>query len=170
MSPALPVGDMHRNRILIAGFGNSLVGDDGAGPAVVARLRELGLPPGVRAEDCGSDALHLPGMWRGEAEVWLVDAVKSGATAGTICRLSHDEVLAVPQRHATVHSLSLAESLRWIALAYPAMASVRYRFWGIEVERLELVEGLSARVAAVVGQLAGEILSQNSPAGAGAPA
>lgn len=148
---------MNRNRILIAGFGNSLVGDDGAGPAVVARLLELGLPPGVRAEDCGSDALHLPSLWREEPEIWLVDAVKSGAAAGTISRLSHGQVLAVPQRHATAHSLSLAESLRWIALTYPAMAAIRYRFWGIEVERLALVEELSAPVATAVGAVAAEI-------------
>jgi hydrogenase maturation protease len=149
---------MHRTRILIAGFGNSLVGDDGAGPAVVARLRELGLPSGVRAEDCGSDALHLPGLWREEAEIWLVDAVKRGAAAGAISRLSHDQVLAVPQRHATAHSLSLAESLRWIALTYPAMAAIRYRFWGVEVERLALVEELSAPVATAIGEVAVEIL------------
>jgi hydrogenase maturation protease len=156
---------MNRKGILVAGFGNSLVGDDGAGPAVVARLLELGLPPGVRAEDCGSDALHLPGLWREEPEIWLVDAVKSGAAAGTVSRLSHDQVLAVPQRHATAHSLSLAESLRWIALAYPAMASVRYRFWGVEVERLALVEGLSAPVAAAVGEVSAEIVDAAAAAG-----
>ena len=162
---------MHRNRILIAGFGNSLVGDDGAGPAVVARLLELGLPPGVRTEDCGSDALRLPSLWREEPEIWLVDAVKSGAEAGTVSRLSHDEVLAVPQRHATAHSLSLAESLRWIALAYPAMAAIRYRFWGIEVERMALVEELSAPVAVAVGEVAVEILGAAATpvASAGAP-
>jgi hypothetical protein len=66
-------------------------------------------------------------------------------------------LVAVPQRHATVHSLSLAGSLRWIALAYPAMAVIRYRFWGIEVERLALVEELSAPVATAVGEVAMEI-------------
>jgi hydrogenase maturation protease len=149
---------MNRSRILVAGFGNSLVGDDGAGPAVVARLLQLGLPPGVRAEDCGSDALHLPSLWREEPEIWLVDAVRGGAAAGTILRLDHEQVLALPQRHATAHSLSLAESLRWVALTYPAMAAVRYRFWGIEVERLVLAEGLSAPVTISVDAVVAEIL------------
>ena len=156
---------MHENRILILGLGNSLVGDDGAGPAVLGRLREHGLPPGVRSEDGGADSLRLPVLWHGEQEVWLVDAVKSGSVAGTILRMSHDEVLAVPQRHASAHSLSLAESLRWIALAYPAMAAIRYRFWGIEVERLALVEELSAPVATAVGKVAVEVLGAARAAG-----
>jgi hydrogenase maturation protease len=156
---------VHGSGILIVGLGNALVGDDGAGPAVIARLREAGLPPGVRSEDGGADALRLPSLWLGEREVWLVDAVKSGSAPGTICRMRHDEVLAVPQRHATAHRLSLAESLRWIALAYPAMASVRYRFWGVEVERLALIEGLSASVAAAVGTVAAEVLGAAVGAG-----
>jgi hydrogenase maturation protease len=148
---------MVTNHILILGLGNALVGDDGAGPAVVERLQELGLPPGVRSEDGGADALRLPSLWHGEREVWLVDAVKSASAPGTICRMRHDEVLSVPQRHASAHSLSLAESLRWVVLAYPDMAAVRFRFWGIEVERLALVEALSPRVAAAAREVAVEM-------------
>jgi len=141
----------------VVGFGNSLAGDDGAGPAVIERLRDLVLPELVRAEVCGSDALTLPGLWRGEAEIWLVDGVISGSPPGTVHRLGHREVLGVPQRHATVHSLSLPESLRWLALAYPEMASVSYRLWGIEAARVALVEGLTPVVAGAVDAVAAEI-------------
>jgi hydrogenase maturation protease len=147
-------------RILIVGFGNTLQGDDGAGPAVVARLLESGLPAGVGAVDGGSDSLRLPGVWDGDDEIWLVDAVRSGAPAGTVHRVGHELLVNVPQRHATVHHLSLPESLRWIALAYPEMAKVRYRFWGIEAERVTLGEQLSAHVARSVETVASEILDE----------
>ena len=144
-------------RILIVGFGNPLMADDGAGPALVAALRSRPLPPAVRVEDGGSDATRLAGLWRGEDEIWLVDAVIAGAPPGTVHRRNHDEVLAVPQRHATAHALSLPESLRWLAVAYPEMAAVRYRLWGIEAARVELVEGLSPEVARAVAALADEL-------------
>jgi len=144
-------------RILIVGFGNPLMADDGAGPALVAALRARPLPASVRVEDGGSDATLLAGLWRGECEVWLVDAVISGAPAGTVHRRGHDDVLAVAQRHATAHALSLPESLRWLAVAYPEMAALRYRLWGIEAARVSLEEGLSPAVARAVEVLADEL-------------
>ncbi len=147
-------------RILIVGFGNPLAADDGAGPAVVARLLEMNPPAGVRCEDGGSDSLRLPTLWRGEREIWLVDAVARGTPPGSIHRLDHDGVMSVPQRHATVHHLSLPESLRWIAIAYPEMAHVRYRFWGIEISHVSLQPGLTPVVAAAVESVASEVLGE----------
>ena len=149
-----------RAGILIVGFGNPLMGDDGAGPEVVRRLIAGPLPAGTRVEDGGADSLRLPGIWRGEPEVWLVDAVTGGGEPGSIVRLGHDEVLAVPQRHATAHALSLPEGLRWISLSYPEMAGVRYRFWGMVVRRLSLEPGLSDEVGAAVDRLVPEILRE----------
>ncbi|NWG01071.1 MAG: hydrogenase maturation protease, partial [Thermoanaerobaculaceae bacterium] len=120
-------------RILIIGFGNSLQGDDGVGPAVVARLAACPLPPGVRVVEGGTDSLRLPQLWEGEEEVWVVDAVTSGATPGTLPRVGHEQLLQEPQHHASAHTLSLPESLRWLELACPELASVRYELWGIEV-------------------------------------
>jgi len=147
-------------RVLVVGFGNSLMADDGAGPEVVRRLNDGHLPAGVRAEDGGADSLRLPGLWRGEPDIWLVDAVTAGGEPGSIIRLGHDEVLALPQRHATAHALSLPEGLRWISLSYREMATVRYRFWGLVVRRLSLVSGLSDEVGAAVDRLVLEILRE----------
>jgi hydrogenase maturation protease len=142
---------------LVVGFGNSLVADDGVGLAVVERLRAEGLPEGARAEEGGQDSLHLRALWRGESEVWLVDALCRGAPPGTIHRMGHDELLAMPQGHAAAHRLSLPESLRWLALAYPEMSALRYRLWGIEPERLTPGEGLSPAAALAVAAVALEI-------------
>jgi len=153
--------DERPRRILVVGYGNALMADDGAGPEVVRRLEATRLPPGVRVEDGGADSLRLPGVWRGEAEVWLVDAVVGGGEPGSIIRLGHDEVLAVPQRHATAHALSLPEGLRWITLSFPEMAAVRYRLWGIVVRHLSLVSGLSEQVGAAVDRVVAEILRES---------
>jgi hydrogenase maturation protease len=146
--------------VLVVGFGNALAADDGAGPAVIAGLRRRGLPPGARAEEGGQDALRLAGLWQGEPEIWLVDALLRGAPPGSTHRLGHEEVLALPQRHGTAHQLSLPECLRWLAHGYPEMASVRYRLWGIEASRIELREGLSPEVAQAVERLCDELLGE----------
>jgi hydrogenase maturation protease len=147
-------------RILVVGLGNPLMADDGAGIAVAERLGSHPLPPGARAEAGDTDSLRLLSLWRGEAEVWLVDAILAGAPPGTIHRLSHDEVLSIPQRHAAAHFLSLPESLRWIAAARPDMAAVHYRLFGIEPESIALSPGLTPAVARAVVALADEIAAE----------
>ena len=167
---------------LVVGFGNPLMGDDGVGAAVVAELArisrqlsaaagdaphparfsrlgvldEIGAPPVLRLSTL-ADVLHLPAAWRGEARVWMVDAVLRGAAPGAVHRLGHEEVLENPQRHATVHHLSLAEGLRWIVHSCPAMVCVRFRLWGVEAESVEPVEALSPVVARAARIVAREI-------------
>jgi hydrogenase maturation protease len=143
--------------VLVVGFGNTLAGDDGFGSAVIDALLESDRPPGLRVEHGGTDSLTLPSMWRGERTIWIVDAASAGSPPGTIHRLDHERVLALPQRHATAHRLSLPESLRWISLTYPDMAPVRYRFWGVEPGRIEPSPGLSPAVAAAVTRVTREI-------------
>ena len=149
-----------KSDVLVVGFGNPLAGDDGAGPAVVEALHRVGLPPGLRAEDGESDSLRLPSLWRGESEIWLVDALSKGAPPGTVTRLEHDEILAIPQRHATAHLLSLPESLRLIALGWPDMAGVRYRLWGINPASVAILSPMSPAVEAAVQAVAHEILAE----------
>jgi hydrogenase maturation protease len=158
-SPAPP-------RLLLVGLGNALAGDAGAGPAVVARLRAAGLPAGLRAEEGGSDALRLATLWRGEPEVWLADALQRGAPPGTVHRLEHEELLAIPQRHAGAHHLSLPECLRWLALSDPNLGRVRFRLWGIEPGRLAAV-GLTPAVEEAAGAVAAEIARCAAPRRAG---
>ncbi len=149
--------------ILVVGFGNTLMGDDGAGPMVIRELLKRDLPSHLTVVECGSDSLILPSFWRGQDEIWMVDALVRRDPPGTIHTLNHEEVMAIPQRHATVHHLSLPEGLRWIRLAYPAMESVTYRLWGIEPKALALVERLSLPVQRAVTDVADEIISAASP-------
>jgi hydrogenase maturation protease len=145
---------------LVVGFGNPLMGDDGVGAAVVAELTRIGVPPGLRLSTL-ADVLHLQSAWRGEIRVWMVDAVFRGAAPGAVHRLGHEEVLKHPQRHATVHHLSLAEGLRWIVYGCPAMAGVRIRLWGVEPEKVEPAEALSPVVARAAGTVAREIADRS---------
>jgi hydrogenase maturation protease len=146
--------------ILVAGFGNALAGDDAAGPLVLSRLAASPLPAGVRLVEGGTDALRLRSLWQGEDEVWLVDAVAKGSPPGTLHRLGHGAVLALPQRSDHAHALSLPECLRWLALTFPELARVRYRLWGIEPSQVEPRWGASPAVTRAAEAVAGEILAE----------
>jgi hydrogenase maturation protease len=133
------------------------MGDDGVAHVVAEGLERTPMPEGVRITRGDTDALRLPSLWRGEGEVWVVDAVRSGQLPGTVVRLQHEALLAAGQAHRHAHALSLPECLRWIALACPEMAHVRYRFWGIEVATVAPGEGLSPTVVAAAARVIREI-------------
>jgi hydrogenase maturation protease len=73
-------------RILVAGIGNVLFGDDGFGVAVVQRLGALPLPPGVEILNAGVRGFDLTqalldGGYEGAI---LIDAARRGRTPGTL--------------------------------------------------------------------------------------
>lgn len=142
--------------LLIAGFGNPMMGDDGIGPAVVHRLSRLPLPAAVTCLEL-TDVLRLPAAWSGQGEVWMVDAVLGGAQPGTIHRVSHEDLLSLDGERTTVHHLGLGEGVRWVLHAYPEMAGVRFRLWGAEPESVSPVEALSGVAERAVVRLADEI-------------
>lgn len=146
------------NGLLIVGFGNTLMGDDGAGVEVIRRLLTRSFNAGVRLVEGVSDSLLLSNYWRGEPRVWLVDAVIRQDPPGTIHHVNHGDLLAVPQRHATVHQLSLPESLRWITHTYEEMSKVCYKLWGIEPDRLTHGEGLSPEVDAACDRVVEQMI------------
>ena len=156
--------EMTTARILVVGFGNTLMGDDGVGPMIIRELATRALPDELRVVECGSDSLVLPSLWEGESEIWLVDALVRREAPGSIHTLDHVQVMSIPQRHATVHHLSLPEGLRWINLTYPEMTTIKYRLWGIEPAGLDLGERLSQEVQAAVKTVADGILkAQRAP-------
>jgi hydrogenase maturation protease len=75
-------------RILVLGIGNTLLGDEGVGVAVVDHLRaEGGLPVDVDLLDGGTGSMVLLEPMRVARRMILVDATADGAPPGTIHRL-----------------------------------------------------------------------------------
>ena len=106
-------------RVLMAGVGNVLLGDDGFGVEVVRLLRAGGLPTPerVRIVDYGIRALHLAyELCEPYDLVILVDAMARGAPPGSLCVLAADvddlSEGVLPDAHdlhpATVIRLALA--------------------------------------------------------------
>ena len=133
-------------RLLVAGVGNVLRGDDGFGPAVIEALGPL--PEGVESCETGTGGVALlQELLAGCDGLVLVDAVDRGAAPGRLFEL-------VPEVGEAVHvaDMHLANPDRVLSMA-KAMGALpaRVRILGcqpLDVEPMD--QGLSPVVAAAV--------------------
>ena len=133
--------------------GNPERGDDSAGALVAARLRELG----VEAETRTGEALELLEAWRGADSVTVVDAVETGAPAGTVW-LWDGWQASFPLRSLTsTHGLGLAEAFT-LARVLGRLPG-RLRVYGIEGRRFELGTEASPEVKLAAEDVARQIVA-----------
>lgn len=141
--------------LLIIGVGNRFRRDDGVGPRVTDRLRERGLPV---IEHSGEGA-GLIEAWSVARRVVVVDAVSSGAAAGTLYRL--DAADAELPRHFfrySSHLFGLAEAIataRALGRLPPALI-----VHGIEGGDFGFGDDLTPEVAAAVELVAERIAGE----------
>ena len=134
------------------GIGNAWRNDDGAGLAV-ARLLDAMLLDGVDVLEREGEPTSLIDAWEGAAAVWLVDAVSSGAQAGSVHR--HDaSAEALPARlyDTSTHHFGLAEAVE-LARALGRLPEHVVVF-GIEGASFDTGETLSPEVQAAAARVA----------------
>lgn len=93
---------------VVAGIGNGLRGDDGVGPAVADRLGTA-LGVGVRVIAPVDDPLVLIDAWDRLPLAIVIDAVVSGAPAGTVHELEVGGSLPSMFRRLSTHLFSVAQ-------------------------------------------------------------
>jgi len=115
--------------LAVIGCGNLLRADDGAGPVLVRRLWEGGVPAGVRLVDGGTAGMDVAFQMRGAERVIIVDASSTGASPGTVFRIPGPEVEELPPLQGLhTHSFRWDHALafaHWLlADDYPADVTV----------------------------------------------
>ena len=140
------------SELLVLGLGNVLLGDDGAGPAVIARLRERHLiPAGMHLFDGGTLGLWLLPYLEDARRVILVDAVAADAPAGTLVRLEGADVGPAVATRLSPHQVGVADLLdgaRW-----HDRQPERLVLLGVVPESIELGVGLSSPVRRALPRL-----------------
>ena len=101
-------------RVLVAGVGNTLRGDDGFGPAVTALLGDL--PEGAEVIETGIGGIALlQELLAGCDALIIIDAVERGAPSGTVFVIYPDvpEAVHVPDVHLAnpARVLSMAKTM-----------------------------------------------------------
>jgi hydrogenase maturation protease len=146
--------------------GNSWRSDDAAGLAVARQLRAA---PDKRAEivEQEGEPTALIDSLEGVDAAWIVDAVSSGAEAGTVHRLDAvEQQLPSGLFGASTHHLGIADAVE-LARALGKLPS-RLIVYGIEGERFDagndLTPAVVAAVERVVESLRGEVAELASEA------
>ncbi len=143
--------------ILVIGIGNRDRGDDAAGLEVARRVRQATRPGEVTVRELAGDQLALIDEWAGATEVYVVDAVRSGGTPGTVYRFDAADALTGRFRHRGTHTFSLADVIE-LARALGRLPR-HLAGYGIEGASFAIGDGLSKEAAAAVDQVVGLLLS-----------
>lgn len=155
-------------RPLIIGLGAEGRGDDGVGLEVARSLRGV--------DGLAADVLEAPGdltllldLWVGRSRVLLIDAVRSGAPAGTVHRWEGEETASFPRRtDVSSHGLGLAHVLE-LARSLDRLPEVLV-IYGIESLSVGPGGGLSTSVdqaarrarAMIMAEVAGHLTSHET--------
>ncbi len=153
----VPVSAPGGGRVVVIGVGSEFRRDDGAGPAVVGRLRDL-VPPGVDLVVTDGEPTRLMEAWTGAALAVVVDAVRAGpAQPGRVHRFVIDRPGTGSARPASSHGLGLDDAIS-LAVALDRMPG-RLIVHAIEASDLAQGIGLTPAVAAAVGPVTSAILA-----------
>lgn len=145
-------------RIVVIGVGNALRGDDAAGLAVADQVR-VAAPAGVAVRVCEEEPTRLIDSF-GEADVaFVVDAVWTGAPAGTVHRWDASNA-PVPSRElrSSTHAIGIGEALELAR----ALGKLPARTVVIGVEGSEFVarEGMTPAVVEGVACASASLLEE----------
>ncbi|MGD1046493.1 MAG: hydrogenase maturation protease [Bacteroidota bacterium] len=98
-------------KVLLIGIGNEYRSDDGIGLLIAKEIRKKQIPSVTVKEESGEGAALME-AWQGFQNVFIVDAVSSGAMPGTVFRIDANKE-TVPKKffHYSTHAFSVSETI-----------------------------------------------------------
>jgi len=143
--------------VVVIGVGNEFRRDDGAGPAVIGRLRDL-VPSGVGLVITDGEPTRLIEAWTGAALAVVVDAVRAEPShPGQVHRFVVDRLGPGKGGTASSHGLGLDDAIT-LAVALDRMPG-RLIVHAIEAADFTQGTGLTPAVAAAVDVTAAAVLN-----------
>jgi len=103
--------DSHRAKTLILGVGNILLRDEGIGVRVVEYLQQQTLPEGIELVDGGTAGADLIDVLADRKTIIIIDAVDSDKPAGTILKLTPDDLAPQSPNPLSLHDLDIPQTL-----------------------------------------------------------
>jgi len=146
----------HPTKVLIIGVGNAYRSDDGAG-LVVARQLAGRVPPEIQVMEQSGEGTELVEAWKGAQFVVVVDAIQSGAPAGTIRRLeAAKETIPAEIFRQSTHAFGVSGAIELARTLNELPAHLVV--YGIEGQNFAPGEKLSPSVEKAIASAAAQVL------------
>lgn len=145
---------------VIIGCGNLLRKDDGAGPILIRKLWDMGVPPHVRLADGGPAGMDVVFQIGDAKHLIIVDACTTGGEPGTVYEVPGEEVETIPLENINLHDFRWDHAIamgKWLLKQkFPEKVTV----YLIEAGDLSYGTGLTPQVEASVDKLAKKLLEK----------
>ncbi|MEX2161362.1 MAG: hydrogenase maturation protease [Anaerolineales bacterium] len=152
---------MPKARLLVIGLGQEIRGDDAVGLETV-RLWQAEYPETARRTDLVVESAPLPGLSLlsflecAEAAI-LVDAMQSGAPAGTVRVLERDDLAGFGGDAQSAHGWGVAETLAMAETLYKEKMPQRLVLLAVEAGNMDLGKPMSTMVKAALPSVAKQL-------------
>jgi len=145
---------LHQQKILILGVGNYLMGDEGIGVHVAARLLNENLPAGVDIVDGGTGGFHLLGYFEGYETIILVDATLDNNPIGTIRLIKPLFAKDFPKAMST-HDIGLKDMVSALQLLgkMPVIHLFVVSIESLQQQGIELTDGIEKVVPDLIKEI-----------------
>lgn len=141
------------------GIGNVLMNDDAIGVRVVQSLAaRFDFPAEVLLLDGGTLGLDLLPYLEGIDRLLVVDAVETGAAAGTLVRLSGEDIPLALATKVSPHQMGLKDLL--LVADLQGYSPPEMVLWGVQPASIEMDLQMSPHVAAAVPLLQDRVLAE----------
>jgi hydrogenase maturation protease len=145
-------------KIVVLGVGNLLLSDEGIGVHVANELMKMNLPPEVTVVEGGTDGFRLIDIITEADRLIVVDAVKGGATPGSVYRFDINEVHSCPSGFKTsVHQIGILEVINLSGLIGKTPNTTVI---GVEPKSLEISMELSPEIKAKIPKIIELVLEE----------
>jgi hydrogenase maturation protease len=143
---------------VVLGVGNTILSDDGVGVHAARLLQEdPRVPSGVTILDGGTIGLELVPYVADASRVLFLDAVNSGASPGTLTRMTARDLLGT-SGGMSVHQLGVADLIAALALVSARVQDIVVL--GVQPANTDWGTSLSPEVEAALARLVDAALAQ----------
>jgi hydrogenase 3 maturation protease len=150
-----------KKNLLIIGIGNSIKGDDGVGPEIIKRLKDVtlretkGLGGNINLLDVGSAPENYTKKIKDlqPDKIIIIDAVAMGEKAGTVKVIDEKEIAS---GYFTTHNMPLNMFVEYIKQETEA----EIIFVGIQPKSTKFGEGLSEPVQKAIEKIVKELIKE----------
>ena len=149
-----PYEQDNKNRILVMGIGNFLMGDEGIGVHLAQKLEKKGCPPNVDVIDGGTGGFSLMGYFDDYPVIIFIDATMDGKPPGSVSLIQPKFAADFPKT-LSVHDVGLKDMVEavYITGKVPKMYLFTISITEIKPMTMELSREVEASLPVLMEQI-----------------